>query len=96
VFSSHCLEHLSRWQDALRLWVRKLKPGGILFLYLPHESMKMWRRCGPWVGLGHQWIPTHEVVVRFLGDLGLEIVEFNPGRDSYWSFHVVGRRPPGV
>jgi SAM-dependent methyltransferase len=93
VFSSHCVEHLRRWRDALGLWARKLKPGGTLFLYLPHESMKLWRRCGPWVGLGHEWIPTHEVLVPFLTGLGLDVVEFNPGRDSYWSFHVVARRP---
>jgi SAM-dependent methyltransferase len=92
VFTSHCLEHLARWRDALDLWIEKLKPGGILFLYLPHESMKMWRRCGPWVGLGHQWIPTWEVLVPLLQDRGMEIVEHNPGRDGYWSFHIAARR----
>ena len=92
VFSSHCLEHLARWRDALELWIEKLKPGGILFLYLPHESMKMWRRCGPWVGLGHQWIPTWEVLVPFLRARGMEIVEHNPDRDEYWSFHIAARR----
>ena len=50
VFSSHCLEHIAEWQGALALWVGKLKPGGILFLYLPHESMKLWRPGEAWVG----------------------------------------------
>jgi SAM-dependent methyltransferase len=92
VFSSHCLEHLDRWSEALSLWIRKLRPGGVLFLYLPHESMKMWQPCGPWVGLGHKWRPRHEVLVPFLAASGLTIVEFNPARDTYWSFHIVARR----
>jgi SAM-dependent methyltransferase len=92
IFSSHCLEHLDRWKEALGLWSRKLKAGGYLVLYLPHESMKMWRKCGPWVGLGHKWIPTHQVLRPFLDDLGFEIVEYNADRDAYWSFHIVGRR----
>ena len=94
VFSSHCLEHLEKWQDALCLWIRKLKPGGVLFLYLPHESMKLWNPGGPWVGYLHKWKPRHEILIPFLKDHGLEIIDFNPGRDHYWSFHVVGRRTP--
>jgi SAM-dependent methyltransferase len=92
VFSSHCLEHLDRWQHALKLWIRKLKPGGRLFLYLPHESMKLWRRCGPWVGLRHEWIPTYQVLVPFLTVHGVEVLEYEPERDQYFSFHVIGRR----
>lgn len=92
VFSSHCLEHLDRWREALGLWIRKLKPGGILFLYLPHESMKMWHRRGPWVGLGHKWRPRHEVLVPFLDAQEMEVIELNRERDEYWSFHIVARR----
>lgn len=54
VFSSHCLEHLDRWPRALKLWISKLCRGGILFLYLPHESMELWNPGGPWLGLGHR------------------------------------------
>ena len=92
VFSSHCIEHLERWKEALDLWVRKLRPGGVLFLYAPHESMRLWRRGGPWVGLGHKWIPTAEALVSFLRERGMEIVEYEPGRDAYWSFHVCSRK----
>lgn len=42
VFSSHCLEHLNNWVDALDYWISKLKIGGTLFLYLPHHSQKYW------------------------------------------------------
>ncbi len=92
VFSSHCLEHLERvGKRALRLWLRKLKPGGILFLYLPHESMRLWNPGSPWVGDGHKWQPRHEIVVPFLEAEGMSILEVNKDHDGYWSFHVVGR-----
>lgn len=92
VFSSHCLEHLQDWQNALKLWIRKIRPNGILFLYLPHESMKLWNPCGPWVATGHKWKPTLELLLPFLEVNGIEIIEYNPTRDSYWSFHVIGRK----
>lgn len=43
IFSSHLLEHLSDWVAALEYWTSKLKPGGVLFLYLPDYSQKYWR-----------------------------------------------------
>lgn len=92
VFSSHCLEHLAQWQDALRLWIRKLRPGGILFLYLPHESCALWRPGAPWVGGAHKWSPTWQVLVPFLQSCDMDIVDYNDGRDRYWSFHIVGKR----
>lgn len=92
IHSSHCLEHLERWPDALRLWIRKLRPGGHLFLYLPHEDMKLWNPGGPWVRDGHKWQPTVAVLKPFLESLGLKVVDFNPGRDRYWSFHLVARK----
>jgi SAM-dependent methyltransferase len=92
VFSSHCLEHLDDWQGALRLWLQKLKPGGTLFLYLPHESMRLWNPGSPWVADLHRWQPTHEVVVPFLEREGLDVLDFNADKDEYWSFHVVARK----
>jgi len=32
VFSSHCLEHIENWKEALAKWIRKLKPGGVISL----------------------------------------------------------------
>jgi SAM-dependent methyltransferase len=92
IHSSHCLEHLDRWEDALRLWVRKLKPGGRLFLYLPHEDMKLWAPGSPWVADGHKWQPTLAVLKPFLESLGLRVIEFNAGRDQYWGFHIVAQK----
>jgi len=92
VFSSHCLEHVTQWHDALRLWISKLKVGGVLFLYLPHESNLLWRPGGPWVGARHKWSPRWQTIVPFLEAEGMETVEYNPGRDDYWSFHIVAKR----
>lgn len=92
VFSSHCLEHLEHWQDALRLWITKLKPAGVLFLYVPHESMKLWNPGSPWVRGAHKWQPTYEVLLPFLEEHGLKVFDCNDDRDEYWSFHVAAQR----
>ncbi len=89
VFSSHCIEHLDRWQEALRLWISKLKQGGTLFIYAPHESMQLWQNGSPWVGDAHKWSPTWQVLTEFLEANGVKVVEVNKERDEYYSFHVV-------
>lgn len=44
IFSSHCLEHLPDWVKAIEYWHSKLKPGGVLFMYLPDmDSQVYWR-----------------------------------------------------
>ena len=91
VFSSHCLEHLASWQEALLLWIRKIKPGGILFLYLPHESMVLWRP-GEIFGMAHAWSPTWQVLNPFLEQTGMDITEYEPGKDKFWSFRIVARK----
>ena len=92
VISSHCLEHLEKWQDALKLWISKLRINGIIFLYLPHKSNKLWHPNAPWGGPGHKWIPTYEVLNSFLSNRGVDIIEYNPDKDEYWSFFIVGRK----
>ncbi|MFC1932171.1 methyltransferase domain-containing protein [Chloroflexota bacterium] len=92
VFSSHCLEHLDKWQDALGLWIRKLGINGILFLYSPHESMHLWNPGGPWCGDSHKWIPTFEIINSFLIDNRMEIIEYYPEKDKYWSFHIIAKK----
>lgn len=92
VFSSHCLEHIVPWKEALAVWISKLKEGGVLFLYLPHEDMELWHPGGPWAGPSHKWIPTWQALVSFLESQGMEIVDVERGRDAFWSFHVAARR----
>ncbi len=39
LFSSHCLEDCVNIEKAMREWIRVIKPGGYLILYLPHEDL---------------------------------------------------------
>lgn len=42
IFSSHCLEHLPDYVEALDYWSTKLKKGGVLFLYLPNMDYQQY------------------------------------------------------
>jgi SAM-dependent methyltransferase len=88
VFSSHCLEHLARWPEALLEWRRVLKPGGILYLYLPHPACRMWQ---PATLPHHVWQPEPDALPLHLTGLGFEIVEASRFPDAYLSFYVVAR-----
>jgi SAM-dependent methyltransferase len=92
VFSSHCLEHIENWQEALYEWVEKLRPGGIIFLYLPHPDCALWHPGSPFVGDGHKWIPTPGIIKKTLRDTKCDIIEFDDGPDSMSSFYICGRR----
>ena len=92
VFSSHCLEHIEDWRSALAEWVRKVKPGGIIFLYLPHPECEVWHPGAPFVGDGHKWMPTPEVISQALEGLGCEIVGKDEGPDAMMSFYVCARK----
>lgn len=58
IYSSHCLEHLDSWTEAVEYWTKCLRSGGVLFLYLPHYSQRYWR---PWNNKKHKHIiePNH-------------------------------------
>ncbi len=86
IFSSHCLEHLGDPVSALEHWKTRLRPSGVLFLYLPSYDMPYWRpsRCRKHL---HSWWPAQMVVI--LQDLGFVDV-IHSERDLAWSFAVVG------
>lgn len=86
IFSSHCLEHVVNPIAALEHWKTRLKPGGVLFLYLPHPEMEYWLPQNNRKHL-HQWSP--EVMEKILVDLGFEHI-VRSERDLYWSFAIVG------
>ena len=96
VFSSHCLEHIKNWEETLSGWVRKLKPTGTIFLYLPHPDCAIWHPGSPFVGDGHKWIPTPEIVKQALMEIGCEILQFDDGPDAMQSFYVCGQRKDEV
>jgi SAM-dependent methyltransferase len=91
VFSSHCLEHIAEWQSALAEWVSKLKPQGILFLYLPHPDCGLWRMDNPFMAGHHKWVPEPATVKAALQRLDLEIVDSDDGPDGLMSFFVCAR-----
>jgi len=88
IFSSHCLEHLADWVQALDYWTEHIKPGGILFLYLPHYDQEYWR---PWNNRKHQHVLTADMISDYMADRGYCNI-FSSGRDLNHSFTVVGQR----
>jgi SAM-dependent methyltransferase len=93
VFSSHCLEHIGEWREELRVWIAKLKPGGVLFLYLPHPDCGLWEPGSPMVGDGHVWQPTFASIEQALHALGLAVIAADRGPDAMQSFHLCARKP---
>ena len=88
IFSSHCLEHLADWMDALDHWTTRLRSGGILFLYLPHYSQKYWR---PWNNRKHLHVLDREFICDFLQDRGyVNIIGSNADLNN--SFIVVAEK----
>ncbi len=92
VFSSHCLEHIDHWEAELDAWIERLKPGGVLFLYLPHPDCGLWEPGSPMVGDGHRWAPAPEGIRAALVARGLSVIDQNAGPDAMQSFHVCARK----
>lgn len=88
IFSSHCLEHLPDYVFALKEWQAAIRPGGQLFLYLPHPEMEYWLPQNNPRHL-HMFYPAD--IVKTLKDLGFVDI-FHGERDLYYSFCVTGTR----
>lgn len=88
IFSSHCLEHLPDWVAALDHWTDRIRPGGILFLYLPHYSQEYWR---PWNNRKHLHVLSSQVIEDYLSDRNY-INILSSERDLNDSFIVVGEK----
>jgi SAM-dependent methyltransferase len=90
VFSSHLLEHLEKPLDAIAEWTKKLKSGGILFMYLPHPSCHMWKKENLKF---HRWNPDpYYLEEMFLenDEFDVEYITYLP--DGYMSFVCVVRK----
>ena len=85
IFSSHCLEHVENWVDTLEYWLKHLKPGGTMFLYLPDFSQKYWR---PWNNRKHRSVLDPVAIRTFLEDKGCKNI-FVSGVDLNNSFTVM-------
>lgn len=84
IYSSHCLEHVDNWILTLELWISKLKPDGILFLYLPDFSQNYWR---PWNNKKHKHCFTPTIINEFLKDKNMKNI-FVSGIDLNNSFMI--------
>lgn len=93
IFSSHCLEHIAEWESTLDFCISRLKAGGILFLYLPHPTCKLWHMSNPLMADTHKWVPDPTIVANALISRGLIIVEKDDGPDHFYSFFVCARKP---
>jgi SAM-dependent methyltransferase len=83
IFSSHCLEHVKEsWHKVLDYWFTELRPGGTIFLYLPHPDQEYWL---PWNDDKHVHILHPEDLRRYF-EAGLYCNIFVSGRDLNYSF----------
>ena len=83
IFSSHCLEHVNGWVDALDIWTSVIQSGGHLFLYLPDYTQEYWR---PWSNRKHVNIFTPEIIKDYLQYTGKYKNIFVSDVDPYNSF----------
>ena len=88
IFSSHCLEHLPNWVDALDYWGTKLKVNGTLFLYLPDYSQEYWR---PWNNKKHIHVLDAIIIKDYLEDKKYTNI-FYTGTDLHNSFMIVAEK----
>ncbi len=88
VFSSHCLEHVPNWVDALDHWYDNLKDGGVLFLYLPHPDQEYWL---PYNNRKHIHCLPPELIEHYLWSKGYQKV-FVSERDLNHSYIAMGEK----
>lgn len=88
IHSSHCLEHVPNWREALDHWETRLHYKGVLFLYLPHYSQKYWRS---WFNFKHIHNLSPEILKDFLIDRGY-INIFVSQQDLNNSFYVTAQK----
>lgn len=88
IYSSHMCEHVANWVDVLDYWYTKLKPGGVLFLYLPSYENSYWRS---WHNRKHIHNLSTTIVGDYLMDRGWNNI-FVSGIDLNSSFMVMANK----
>jgi SAM-dependent methyltransferase len=87
IFSSHCLEHLENWVEAIEYWHSRLKVGGHLFLYLPDMNSQVYWR--PWHNRKHIHYLFPELMRLYAEGSTLWESSFVSGTDLNSSFYVI-------
>ena len=85
IFSSHCLEHLPHWVDALDYWSSLLSKDGVIYLYLSDFSQTYWR---PWYNRKHVHVLSPEITSSYFKDNNFSDI-FTTGVDLNNSFTIV-------
>ena len=88
IFSSHALEHLDNWVDALDYWTVILRSGGTLFLYLPHPDQVYWL---PWNNRKHKHVLHPKDITDYLKDKKYKNI-FSSDRDLNHSYIVMAQK----
>lgn len=89
VFSSHCLEHIPNWVEAIDYWGTHLKPGGVMFLYLPHcDFQEYWQ---PMFNRKHcNWLRP-DMLQSYFNAGGWRNI-FVTGHDLNYSFYAIAEK----
>jgi len=91
VYSSHCLEDLEDTEGALREWLRPLKVGGHLVLYLPHRAF--YPNVGtPGANPGHKHDFTPDDIEALLAAIGATEIVHRGTYPAEYSFELVARK----
>jgi len=90
IFSSHCIEHLRNWVEALDYWHTKLKEDGVLFLYLPNMNFQHYWK--PWNNSKHIHFLTPEIINAYLEESGLWKNIFITDCDLNYSFYALAEK----
>lgn len=96
-FSSHLLEHFppERVPEILTEWLRVIRPGGHLVLYLPDKAL--YPNIGePGANADHRWDPDYDSVVKYLRETGcgwdLKDYQLRDQDDEYSGLYVLEKR----
>ncbi|MCK5138719.1 MAG: glycosyltransferase, partial [Thermodesulfovibrionia bacterium] len=94
IFSSHFLEHVLDYDAVLEECYESLKPGGILFLYLPHPDNEYWHPSNPAMQgtFGHKYVLVPGTVMSALGNIGFTAIEHSFEPDHYYSYYIVAEK----
>ena len=93
VYSSHCLEDIEDTESALREWLRVIKPGGFLVLYMPDKDF--YPNIGtPGANHNHKHDFYWENIWTIIDKIGgMELIHHERyPKGGEWSFELVTRK----
>lgn len=97
VYSSHLLEHIADYKSALREWLRVIKVGGYLVLYLPDEDE--YPKAGEmYANPDHKWDVNFERIDDAMQEIGAwDLVRFEKRNqtDEFSLFFVYQKKEQG-